>query len=543
MKLPGNRGRKLAATLLALSLLNEQGLLVSEAWAQLRTAPVKAGAPVVPTVAAPAVLPQSVNLTSPLLSPAISLTPSLVLPTVHTTVPGQAAAAAIPLAAAANPMAPAAAAAAAAPGAAAAALPAALAAPKAAASPIAAAARRAESAEAGAPGVASRLGVLGRALKGVARPEALNQAFDGSSVKVFLTQHGSEPVAVALPALRARLLSDPSYAAALNATGQVRIVAGGALTEAGAQAVKDALSDAGVTAPVAIERIALTPSRGEAKAGGLASAPANKLLRLITAPFREAAFIGRTLAAAYTKPTKAEFWGGVVSKGPAFVLSAMWWAKLFLPLHPVAFAAALGFSFALQAFHGVWINTWQNFQNLISRQRGLGYQTVFNFVYMQSTSALFRLISYAVNAGTVPPWTLAYWRDMGIATVLGTFFGTLGYAGVNGLYDKGRISRRTRSYIQQGRDLFFLLAGTFFASGSMTVFWTLFVVQQSVDILLYILGQRAKARPIAVAADAAAAETGDFKSVYSMTDPTPRPSALRQALDAVLGIFGIRKKR
>ncbi|MBI5597883.1 MAG: hypothetical protein HY928_17495 [Elusimicrobia bacterium] len=533
MKLLGNRGRKLAAALLTMSLLNEQGLLVSEAWAQLRTAPVKAGAPGTPAVAAPTVLPQSVSLNAPLSAPSLSVAPSLALPTVHTTVPGQAvpAAAAIPLAAAANISAPSA-------------LPAALAAPKAAAAAIAAAARAMDSPESAAPATAaSRLQVLGRAMRGAAQTAALNQAFDGSTVKVFLTQHGSEPAAVTLPSLRARLAADPAYAKALNASGQVRIVAGGALSEAGAEAVKEALAEAGITAPVAIERIALTAAKQESKAGDMKSAPSNRFLRFLTAPFREAAFLARTFKAAYTKPTQAEFWGGVLSKGPAFVLSAMWWAKLFLPLHPVAFAAALGFSLALQAFHGVWINTWQNFQNLISRQRGLGYQTVFNFIYMQSTSALFRLISYAVIAGTVPPWALAYWRDMGIATVLGTFFGTLGYAGVNGLYDKGRISRRTRSYIQQGRDLFFLLAGTFFASGSMTVFWTLFVIQQSVDISLYILGQRAKARPIAVAVDAAVAETGDFKSVYSMTDAAPRPSALRQALDAVLGIFGIRKKK
>ncbi|MBI2362996.1 MAG: hypothetical protein HYV15_06410, partial [Elusimicrobia bacterium] len=487
-----------------------------------------------------AALPRSLSLSAPLSAPSLSVAPSLALPTVHTTVPGQAvpAAAAIPLAAAANISA---ASARVVPAAAALALP--LAAPQAAPSAIAAAARGMEVPGAAAPATAgSRLQTLSRAMKGAAQAAVLNQAFDGSTVKVFLTQHGSEPVAVTLPSLRARLAADPAYAKALNASGQVRIVAGGALSDAGAEAVKEALAEAGVTAPVAVERIALTPAREEAKAGDMKSAPSNRLLRILTAPFREAAFLGRTLAAAYTKPTKAEFWGGVISKGPAFVLSAMWWAKLFLPVHPAAFAAALGFSLALQAFHGVWINTWQNFQNLISRQRGLGYQTVFNFFYMQSTSALFRLISYAVIAGTVPPWALAYWRDMGIATVLGTFFGTLGYAGVNGLYDKGRISRRTRSYIQQGRDLFFLLAGTFFASGSMTVFWTLFVIQQSVDISLYILGQRAKARPIAVAADAAVAETGDFKSVYSMTDAAPRPSALRQALDAVLGIFGWRKK-
>lgn len=493
---------------LTLSLLLQQGHFVSEAFAQALAASVRAGTPIVPVTTA-GVGSAPLTLAAPLAHSALTLGPSLKLPAPALQIPvaakGTPASAAIALPAAAQAVA----------------RPL-LAAPARAGgiSAIKAAEPKPDAAASPSPATASeKLEDLGRGIRSPVQTAALTQAFDGASLKIFLTQHGQEPVAVDMASLRGRLASDPAYAKALNAAGRVRLVLGGILTEAGAAEVKTLLAEQGISAPVVVERIPLVAPKEEPRAGEMKAARGGWLVRVLTAPVREAAYLARTFAASATKPTRGEIVGGVVSKGPAFVLSAIWWAKLFLPVHPVAFAAALGFSFALQAFHGVWINTWQNFQNIIGRQRGMTYQTIFNFLYMQSTAAAFRMISYAVIAGTVAPWQLAYWRDMGIATVLGTYFGTLGYHGVNALYDKGRVSRSTRSIIQQGRDLFFLLAGTFFASGSMTAFWVLFVIQQSLDISLYLLGRMLKARPVAVVADAAVADAAEFKAMYAVTPP------------------------
>lgn len=361
-------------------------------------------------------------------------------------------------------------------------------------------------------------------------------------VRIYLTRNGQDPIVTDLSQLKDQLAKDPSYAEGLNKAGRVRLVLNearpGGLSRERLDEVRAQFEAAGVTAQIDIETIPIDWARKEA--GGpaaesvTASTSKSRVVRFLTAPFRELAYIARTVKAAWTKPTWHEIIGGIVSKGPAFALSAIWWAKLFLPLHPVAFAAALGFSLALQAFHGIWINTWQNVQNIIGKQRGVGYQTFFNLFYMQSTAAIFRMITWAVIAGTVAPWMAAYWRDMGIATIFGTFFGTLGFFGVNSLYNKGRIGRNTRSYIQQGRDLFFLLAGTFFASGSMTAYWVLFAVQQVIDISIYLAGRRAQARNIVYAADQKVAATDEFQSMYPVR-PGGEPSPLKQALEAVLG--------
>ncbi|TBR22918.1 hypothetical protein EPO15_07020 [bacterium] len=74
----GRRGRKAAALTLTLSLLNQQGLLISEAAAQVVTGRVTGGTAVAPVVpVAPAV---SAPTLSPIASSPLSLTPTLLLP-------------------------------------------------------------------------------------------------------------------------------------------------------------------------------------------------------------------------------------------------------------------------------------------------------------------------------------------------------------------------------------------------------------------------------------------------------------------------------
>ena len=363
---------------------------------------------------------------------------------------------------------------------------------------------------------------------------------DPAKIKVFLTRAGQDPVATDLASLASELARNPDFLAEINRSGRVRMVVNaerpGALGKAQAEALRKALADQGVSARFDIESVAIDWRQGEnkpvsAQAGSVTGA--RGVIAAATSPFRELLYLGRTLRAAATKPTVAEVIGGVVSKGPAFVLSAMWWWKLFLPAHPVAFAVAMGASLALQVFHGVWINTWQNFQQILSRQRGINYQAAFNFMYMQSTTAVFRFISWTVDKKTVMPWQLKYWRDISFANIAGTFVGVLGFYGLNDLYEKGIIPRSGRSWIQQGRDLFFLLAGTFMFSGSMGAFWALFAVQQAMDLGLYFFSRHMRARPALYIADASLAETDSFKSMYPVV-PGPERSPVREALNALL---------
>lgn len=394
-----------------------------------------------------------------------------------------------------------------------------------------------------------------------------------SDVKVFMTSHGREPRAIDLEELPQALTADPSYAKELNAKGLVRLVltakAKMGLTKASVPALERALKVQGVTAKISVEVVPTNSAPVEiidpAAPGSLSAGSSiwRRALRMITTPIREGFYLARTFAAAVVKPTSDEVLGGVVSKGPAFAISLIWWSNLFMGAHllafnstaagaallkilhiklatqapieyPIAFAAAVGLSLTLEVFHGIWVSTWQNVQNIINRQRGVSYQTFFNLFYMQATAAIFRIITWTVIADTVAPWTLHYWRDMGLVTLIGTFFGTLGYAGLNGLYNKGSLSRRSRSWIQQGRDLFFLVAGTFFASGSMSVYWPIFITQQTLDISLYAWSRFAKARPALYITDRATAVSETFQSMYPVK-PSPEISPLKQALEAVLG--------
>lgn len=372
------------------------------------------------------------------------------------------------------------------------------------------------------------------------------------NIRVYLTRHGGDPVPSDLASMGEVLASDPAYLQSLNEAGRIRLVVNngnpdGGLTQEDADGIRSILESYGVTAKIDVENIPIDWKRkaAEAEAGKedgdgkgesvRRGALWRYLIGPLTAPVREAAYLARTLAASFTKPTWQEILGGVVSKAPPMILGVIWYMKMFMPAFPWAFAAAIGLSLALNVFHGIWINTWANFQNNIGRQRGIKYQTFFNLFYVQTTGALFRIITWAVIAGTIAPWTLQYWRDMGIATLVGTFFGTLGYQGLNGLYDKGRLPRLGRSWIQQARDLFMTLGGVFFGTNSMLAFWILFITQQTMDAVIYTISRRVKKRSIVYMADRGIAATDEFQGMYPVK-PGPEVSPLKQALDAVLDI-------
>ncbi|MBI5209635.1 MAG: hypothetical protein HY927_06670 [Elusimicrobia bacterium] len=385
-----------------------------------------------------------------------------------------------------------------------------------------------------------------------AKGEPAAPSFEPERVKVYLTRHGSDPVETDLKALGGVLSSDPRYLASLNKSGRVRLVvsagdAQGGLTKADLEGVRGAVRSMGVTAKIDVEKLAVNwagPIRPNAQDGSspqaaeaASKAKANPVWRYligpITAPFRELYYLGRTLKSSFSRPSWIEVIGGLASKAPPFIMGLAWWAKTFLPAHPATWLIAVGYSLVLNVFHGVFIDTWNTFQNRIGKQRGLQYQTVFNFLYGQIPGALFRVLVWSAIPTTVPPWAAAYWRDIGIATVIGTFCGTLGYQGLNGLYDKGIISRGMRSGFQQVRDLFFCLSGIFFGTGSMTFFWAFFIIQQSMDILLYVVSRRLAKRSIAYVADAKLAATDDFQGMYPVK-PGPEVSPLKSALMAII---------
>jgi hypothetical protein len=372
--------------------------------------------------------------------------------------------------------------------------------------------------------------------------------------KIYLTRADLAPVVTTLAELPRTLAADPALKDSLNKLGRVRLIlaknaSAESLTEADAKAVNAVLRGMGVTTKFEVEHIhvsakpapqtepaAADPSVAERKAAVIQSRLWRYILGPATWPFRQLAYLAKTLYNAYTTPTAAELIGGVVSKIVPTIMTIGVWGTMYSG-HPIALAAALAVSIGLNVFHGLWINTWSNFQNKLGREKGLNYQSIFNLVYGQFWAALFRFIAWTALPNTVPPWSLQYWKDMGMSTVIGSFFGSLGYQGLNALYDNGRISRWQRSAIQQVRDLFFTLTGVFFGSGGMAMFWATFAVQQGLDLLIYLTSIKAKRRPILYMADEAVAASPEFQGSYPVgPEVVIQPSPVRQALKNLMDL-------
>jgi hypothetical protein len=379
------------------------------------------------------------------------------------------------------------------------------------------------------------------------KQRVLDQAFSG--VKVFITRPGVEPVVTDLAGLAGILSRDGKLRSDLNKSGLVRMVtakksAAGGLTPADTAEVVKALRSSGLSAKLQGETIAIDWERPQAPAP-IASVPVadasvpgpsaptspwqRYLFGPLAAPLREIGYLAHTLRAAYTNPTGNEIIGGIIAKAIPSVLTVLAWSALYAG-NPAALAVSLGVVLGLNAFHGIWINTWSNFQSIIGKQRGLQYQTIFNLLYGQWWGAFFRSIAWTALPGTIPPWSGRYWQDVGVTTVLGTFFGTLGFQGLNILYDNGRINRWQRGAIQQVRDFALALGGIYFASGAMSMFWPMFLAQQSLDIIIYVISQKLARRPMVYVADDKVAAAPEFQSMYPVGPGSVNPeSPLRQA--------------
>jgi hypothetical protein len=360
--------------------------------------------------------------------------------------------------------------------------------------------------------------------------------FDGaqaSGAKIFIVSHGRAPVETTVAGLDQVLKDDPELARGLNKKGSVRLVLGNRPA-----AELAASKEFAAKYPSALGLAEVSPVKQAW--GGLVS---NPLTRLVALPFKlisravkpgpkpetapprltlagvaamperiiaEARFLARTFRDSMTKPLTSEVAGGLATKSwPLAVSLGVYWTTVGLA-HPFTMAGLMALSLFQETFHGIFLNTWNNFQENLSRLRGFSYQMYFNLIYMQGFGAMYRALSWSANPHkTIPPWSPFYWKDVLVMSLVGTFFGTLGYNGLNTLYAKGRLKRWQRSGIQQLRDVLFLLAGPFFATGSMHAFWGLFIFQQALDLTIALLAWRASTRTILYAVaegDAAAPE-------------------------------------
>lgn len=344
--------------------------------------------------------------------------------------------------------------------------------------------------------------------------------FDGAAdARVFLVRPDGAPITTTLGELGRVLADHPELALALNKSGAVRFVQGNASAEALAASPEFRAkypSALGLTEVSPLKqawdglignpliRLVLLPYTflRRARTPGAPARPSvgAGLAALAAAPGRavaEVRFLGRAFADAFTRPLWSEIAGGVATKAfPLTTSLGVYWATVGLS-HPLALGGLVALSLFQETFHGVFLNTWNNFQQSLSRLRGFSYQMYFNLIYMQGFGALYRALAWSAHPDkVVAPWSLAYWKDVAFMSLVGTFFGTLGYNGLNALYTKGRLKRWQRSGIQQLRDMLFLLAGPFFATGSMHLFWAVFAFQQSLDLVIALLAWRAKTRTI-----------------------------------------------
>lgn len=366
---------------------------------------------------------------------------------------------------------------------------------------------------------------------GGAKKSADEPPLDPANLKAFIVRHGQP-------------MTEITLAEAASRGGQLRLLTAkndpSGLTEKHAAQV-GAILRGGATKAVQQEQLAVDWSPKAAAAAPSAQAaptaetkaPSSLGSKLLW-PFREAKFLAKTFAASLVKPLPSEIIGGLVTKSFPLVTSiGVYWAAAGLA-HPVALVGLITLSVAQQVFHGFFLKSWNNFQEALSKARGFNYQMFFNLAYMQGAGTIYRLLTWSANPTSVtPPWSVNYWKDMALMSVIGTFFGVLGYNSLNALYAKGSISRWQHSGIQQVRDLCFLLAAPFFASGSMTLFWAIFLFQQSLDLAISIWAGRAKARPIVFVTSAAVAASAEFKAKYPAEGVVIEPP-LKQALKAVV---------
>lgn len=362
---------------------------------------------------------------------------------------------------------------------------------------------------------------------GVAKKTPGETPVDPSTLKAFVVRHGQPMTEISLEEAasrrgQVRLLTAKNDPSGLSEKHAAQV---GALLRSGAKGKIEQEKLAVDWSPKAAPAATATP---EAKTDA-ATSFGSKLLW----PFREAKFLAKLFKDSLVKPLPSEIFGGLATKTFPLVTSiGVYWAAAGLA-HPVALVGLITLSVVQQVFHGFFLKSWNNFQEGLVKARGFNYQMFFNLAYMQGAGTIYRFLTWTANPASVtPPWSAGYWKDMALMSVIGTFFGVLGYNALNALYAKGSIKRWQHSGIQQVRDLCFLLAAPFFASGSMTLFWAIFLFQQSLDLGIALWAGWAKSREIVFVTSASVAATAEFKTKYPEAGVAIEPP-LRQAVKAV----------
>lgn len=340
--------------------------------------------------------------------------------------------------------------------------------------------------------------------------------------------------------------------AELNRRGSVRVVVAkddeGGLREADAGRIGALLKEQGITAEVTVEAVSVG---GEEPPAAVKEGPApaaeqdflsgtNPFLRgarvvsraleaarragpggawravgrAAAAPVREGAFLTKTLLESMTKPTWAEVYQTYLFRSLPAYLTVSWLLVTFLPGHAVVFGVYTASALGLKVFHGVWVDSWNNFQDKLVRRRGTGYLTAFNLVYGQFWGVYFRALTWLAIAGTVAPWTFAYWGELTFITIVGTFVSSLATQGYNDLYRNGVIPRWARSALVNGRTFLFSFSGVFWQTGS-PVFTYFFWLNRFADLALFAVGTAFPRRPVLYLASPEVAGSKRFAAEYS----------------------------
>ncbi|MEK7388161.1 MAG: hypothetical protein AAB036_00535 [Elusimicrobiota bacterium] len=361
---------------------------------------------------------------------------------------------------------------------------------------------------------------------GSARSSADGMPLDPENLKIFVVRHGQPMTEISL-----------SEAASLN--GQFRLLTAkgdpSGLSEVHTTKIAALLRHGGLEKNIDQESLAVdwhpqTPP-SEAPTEQAPAPPSFDFTpsRLLG----EVKFLAKLFSDSLVKPLPSEILGGLATKSfPLVTAIGVYWAAIGLS-HPIALIGLIGLSSLQQIFHGFFLKSWNNFQEGLVKSRGFNYQMFFNLGYVQGSGSLYRLLTWSTDPTSVtPPWSIEYLKDITVTSIFGTFFGVLGYNSLNALYAKGSIKRWQQSGIQQLRDLFFLLAGPVFATGSMTAYWLIFCLQQSLDLAIAIWSGKAKAQTIVFIASAALAGSAEFKAKYP-AEGIAAPPPLKHAVEAL----------
>lgn len=366
---------------------------------------------------------------------------------------------------------------------------------------------------------------------GGAKKSAEEPALDPARLRAFVVRHGHPMTEITLAEAaerkgQVRLLTAKNDPTGLSEKHAAQV---GALLRV---AAKGKIEQEKLAVDWSPKAAAAAPAAQAAPAAAEAKTPASLASKLLW-PFREAKFLAKLFKDSLVKPLPSEILGGLATKTFPLVTSiGVYWAAAGLA-HPVALVGLVTLSVVQQVFHGFYLKSWNNFQEGLVKARGFNYQMFFNLAYMQGAGTIYRFLTWTANPASVtPPWSANYWKDMALMSVIGTFFGVLGYNALNALYAKGSIKRWQHSGIQQVRDLCFLLAAPFFASGSMTLFWAIFLFQQSLDLGIALWAGWAKSREIVFVTSGSVAGSAEFKAKYPLAGVVIEPP-LRQAVKAV----------